>query len=248
MGCTLKNVISKLSECEENFSGVGSRMYFFLVNDLKGTPQRAEDEAAFTEDSFSSLVGKLYAVDIKEQSGQVTTESTPDGGGFSNVCVFTVAKNMDKYAHNLRTLNNQKFGAFCPDGKGGYYAFYSVMGSATLSNSGDSGNTFDSDHGHTTTLTAAPMYYPFMKWNPKSGATLSPKTGVTLYTRELTTVDGQETMEYTAVTNTDTYSSATEYFINENGDRAVLGVHYTIEDGSPINLDDWCAVNPSTEQ
>lgn len=240
MGCTLSSVISNLDECKENFSGVGSRMYFFLVNDLKGTPKYSEDEPAFTEDSFTSLYGKLVAVDIKEQSGQVTSESTPDGGGFSNVCTFTVAKNMEKYAHNLRTLNNQKFGAFCPDGNGGYYAFYSVMGSATMTNSGDTGNTFDSDHGHTTTLTAAPMYYPMMKWNPKSGATITPSTGVTLYVKTVTESGGEETTTYVALENTDTYSSAKEYFLdNEGENRAVLGVHYTIEEGSPINLDDW---------
>lgn len=166
MACKLINVKNKITDCEENFSGVGSRIYFFICDDLKTMPKRSETEAAFTPDSFKELNGKLIAVDIKEQSGQVTSESTPDGGGFSNVCTFTVAKNMEKYAFDLRTLNNVKFGAFCPDGTGGYYVFYSVMGSATMTNSGDTGNTYDSDHGHTTTLTAAPMYYPMMKWNP----------------------------------------------------------------------------------
>lgn len=189
MGCKLNNVITTLQDCgEENFSGVGSRIYFFLCSDLLGIPERSESEAAFKANAFDSLKGKLIAVDIKEQSGQVTSESTPDGGGFSNVCTFTVAKNMEKFAFNLRTLNNVKFGAFCPDGTGGYYAFYSVMGSATISNSGDSGNTFDSEHGHTTTVTAAPMYYPMMKFNPVG------------------------------------------------------------EDDKPINLDEWCATNPATNE
>lgn len=177
MGCTLNHVIIDTKECEENFSGVGSRIFLFLMSDLADvedetthvvTPKwaRSETKAEFTPESFKSLQGKLFAIDIKEQSGKVTSESTPNGGGFSNVLAFTVAKAMAAYAFDLRTLNNVKFGAFISDGKGGYYAFVSVFDSCQISNSGDTGDTFDSDHGHTTTITAAPMYYPFMRWCP----------------------------------------------------------------------------------
>lgn len=238
MACTLNNVINSLDKCEENFSGVGSRMYFFLCSDLDSIPTRSDKEAAFTPDSFSELNGKLYAVDIKEQSGKVTSESTADGGGFSNVCQFTVAKNMEEYAFILRTLNNVKFGAFCPDGTGGYYAFYSVMGSATMANSGDSGDSYDSDHGHTTTLTAAPMYYPMMKWNPISGGKITLK-GETLYVKS-------ESGSYTSVQEGDLFSSANEYFVDESGKiPAALDKDYTVTGGNAINLDTWCKTLPT---
>lgn len=178
MGCTLNHVIIDLEACSENFSGTGSRVYFFLNPDLKNKPKMSEDGATFTADSFADLRGKLYAVDIKEQSSKVTSSLNANGGGFSNVLSFTVAKNMNDYAFDLRTLSLIKFGAFVADGKGGYYVLYSNFGSCTLENSADTGDTFDSDHGHTTTLTAAPMNYPLMRWCPVT-TQQNPTTGET---------------------------------------------------------------------
>ena len=165
--CLLNDIIVSLENCEENFSGIGSRIYIALVSDLtKGDVKRSDSAAEFTKESFSSLNGHLYAVDIKEETGKVTYTTNPDGGGFVNQVEFTVAKNMADFSFDLRTLNNVKFLAFAPDGTGAYYVFYSVMGSAKLDSTGDTGAAATDEHGHTTTISAGPMYYPLMRYCP----------------------------------------------------------------------------------
>lgn len=168
MACSLNHIEATLDNCEESFSGIGSRIYVALVADLtKADVKKSDTAAEFTPDSFKSLEGKIYAIDIKEESGEISYTTNPDGGGFTNQIQFTVAKNMHAMSFNMRTLNNVKFLAFAPDGDDGYYTFYSVMGSAKISEgTGTTGNTTDSDHGHTTTISAGPMFYPMMKWKP----------------------------------------------------------------------------------
>jgi len=195
--CNISNVIVDASDCDESFSGTGTRMYVGLVNDLEDKPtinDLENSKAAFKAECFASLEGKLACYDIKEESGEATYETNPDGGGFNNKYEFKVAKNMDKFSHEMRTLNNQKFLAFVPDGKGGYYVYYSAMGSAKIdSGTGTTGKAASDEHGHTITISASPMYYPLMKWYP------------------VVTSGSGETATST-----------------------------------PVDLDDWCATNPTT--
>lgn len=174
MACTLKSVLADASgACEESFSGTGTRMYLALVADLVTKPDPKTDvdpdKAEFKSTCFASLSGKLTAWDIEEETGEVTYETNAGGGGFNNKMEVTVRKNMHDLSHELRILNNTKFLAFVPDGLGGYFVFYSAMGSAKLeSATGTTGKAANDEHGHTVTISASPMFYPMMRWYPKS--------------------------------------------------------------------------------
>lgn len=237
MACTLKSVINNGESCEEEFSGAGTRVYFFLASDVKGRPQLTKQEKAeFRQDAFNGLIGKLHAVDIKEESAQITSSANPNAGGFSNVLAFTVAKNMSKYSYNLRALHNLKCGAMVPDGKDGYYVVYSVFGSTTVENSGDSGTTPDSDHGHSTTMTANPMLFPMQRFVPVSGASVTITAGKTLYKK----VAGSDTVA--EVTEGEAYDRTADYYTDENGTvAAIFETDFDIEGGVPLDLDEWVA-------
>lgn len=171
MACTLNTILAgEQAACEESFSGIGSRMYLGLVSDLTTKPTKedvSEDEAEFKPGCFASLEGKLVAWDIEEETGEPTYETNPGGGGFNNKLEVTIRKNMHKVAHDLRILNNVKFLCFVPCPNGGYYVYYSVNGSAKLeSATGTTGKAASDEHGHTITISASPMFYPHMTWNP----------------------------------------------------------------------------------
>ena len=234
MACNLKNILINGQSCEEEFSGAGTRVYLFMASDLAGIPQTTKgDKAEFRQDAFNSLIGKLYGIDIKEYSAQITSTANPNAGGFSNVLAFTVAKNMSQFSYVLRTLHNMKVGALVSDGKGGYYVIFSVFGSTTLENSGDSGTTPDSDHGHNTTITANPMIYPMQRFVPVTGATVKITSGVTLYKKV-------GTGSATEVTEGDAYDRSAEYFTDENGTvPAVFERDFETEGGEPLDLNEW---------
>lgn len=164
--CNLKNVGSGAVSCKENFSGVGTRLFLFLPEDLEAAPTYDDEKAEFAADSFTFKTGKgAYEVYLKPKSGKVTSTSNPNGGGFSNVLTGTVAKDLDNMAHLLRTLNNRNFGAMVSDGTGKYYVVYDPTFDAEISVEFDSGDAPDSDHGFTFTITCSPMLYPATKWS-----------------------------------------------------------------------------------
>ena len=67
-------------------------------------------------------------------------------------------------SHVARVLNNRNFGAMVSDGMGKYYVLYSPDFDSVFELSSDTGDTPDSDHGHTLTITCSPMIYPLTKW------------------------------------------------------------------------------------
>ena len=170
MPCTLNTILAGESgACEESFSGVGSRIYIGLVSDLLKTPTKEdtdEEKAEFLPDAFGNSMPKLVAWDIEEETGEVTYETNPGGGGFTNKVEVTIRKRMHDVAHDLRILNNTKFFVLVPAAQG-YYVFYSVHGSAKIeSATGTTGKASSDEHGHTITISAGPMYYPMMTWVP----------------------------------------------------------------------------------
>lgn len=165
MACNLKNVGSSAVSCKENFSGVGTKLFLFLPEDLQAVPTYDEEKAEYTEASFTFKEGKgAYEVILKPKSGKVTSSSNANGGGFSNVFTGIVAKSMDEMSHIARVLNNRNFGAMVSDGSGKYYVLYSPDFDNEFSLESDTGDTPDSDHGHTLTITCSPMLYPLTKW------------------------------------------------------------------------------------
>ena len=142
-------------------------LYIFKKSDLKAEPKYAEDKAGFTDTTdFAFNEGEgAYKITLKRQSGKVTSTSTPNGGGFVNTFTGVVASNMDQMSLLARTLNNNpEWGAMVGAGSGEYYVLYDPTFGVSFSMESDSGDTPDSDHGHTITISAGPMLYPMAKW------------------------------------------------------------------------------------
>lgn len=165
MACTLKHVGQTAANCTENYSGIGSKVYVFLQDDLSAAPEYSDAEAGFTEASFAFKEGKgAYEIKTKKKSGKVTFSSNQQGGGFSNVLTFVVNNDMETMTLIGRTLNNVDTGWMVEDGSGKFYVLYDPVFTPEVSQEGDTGDTPDSDRGITVTVTASPMRYGFAKW------------------------------------------------------------------------------------
>ena len=166
MACKFVHVGSSTAECKENFSGVANELYLFLIDDLKNTkPTYKEDSNEFESTAFEFKEGAgAVKVLMKPKSGKITATNNPGAGGFSVVYTGVVNKDLDRMAYLSRVANNaQNFGAMVSDGTGKYYVLYTEYG-IELTTEFDSGDTPDSDHGTTITITASPMLYGPAKW------------------------------------------------------------------------------------
>lgn len=151
--------------CGENFSGVASKLYIFFPEDLEGTPTVDDQSNTYTASSFKWKENTgAYEIALKPKSGKVTSTSNSNGGGFSNVITGVVAKDMDKMSWVARIMNCRNFGAMIGDGSNNMYVLYSPNFDVEFSMESDTGDTPDSDHGHTITITCSPMNYALMKW------------------------------------------------------------------------------------
>lgn len=165
LSCSNLIHVKDKATCTENFSGVGTRLFLFLPEDLEAAPQYDEQAAEYTTDSFTFKTGKgAWEIHLKPKSGKVTSTSNANGGGFSNVFTGVVAKNMHDMSFLARILNNRNFGAMVKADDESYYVLYSATFDNEFSLESDTGDTPDSDHGHTLTITCSPMYYPLTKW------------------------------------------------------------------------------------
>lgn len=176
MNCNFKNVKVDGSNCESDFAGVGDSVFFFKASDLSSIPTNEdfdEDSNCYAAETFASLEGKLYRVDIKQNSGKVETSKSENGDGYTHTGTFVVEKNLDKFAVLARALGLVDFGAFISDNKGKYHVLYNPYKRTQFGNSFTTGDTFDSEHGHTVTLTSAPMEFPSVKWSPGAGVNLN---------------------------------------------------------------------------
>jgi len=163
--CQFINVGAQ-NECKENYSGIGTSVYIFSGDDLAHgfNPEYEDGKAEYTEDSFTRL--PVHRIAIKSQSGKITHQANANAGGFNNIFTGLVANDMEKMALMARTMNNlQNWGLLVPDGAGKMYVIYAKDFDLKFEMSGDTGDTPDSDHGHTLVVTAGPCRYPFVKWN-----------------------------------------------------------------------------------
>lgn len=152
--------------CGENFSGVASKLYIFFPEDLESTPVVDDKSNTYATSSFVWKEGTgAFEIALKPKSGKATSTSNPNGGGFSNVVTGVVAKDMDKMSWVARIMNCRNFGAMIGDGSGKMIVLYSPSYDVEFSMESDTGDTPDSDHGHTITITCSPMNYPLMKWD-----------------------------------------------------------------------------------
>lgn len=182
MACSFIDVGGTAQSCQENYSGIGTSVYIFSGEALDAaslTPTYDESKAEYTAASFDGLT--VNRIVIKSQSGKVTYTSNPNAGGFNNIFTGVVANDMEKMSLMERTMNNlTNWGLLVPDGSGKMYVIYAKDFDLQFSAEGDTGDTPDSDHGHTLTVTAGPCRYPFVKWD--GSVTASTSGGTTTYT------------------------------------------------------------------
>lgn len=169
MACELFSV-GVNADCKENFSGVGN--YFLIASKAalaSAAPEYDNKEAKFTADSFKGTGNanvKVVKVKIVADTGQVTSESNANAGGFNNVFTCRVGKDMKKMSALARILNNaDDYYVFVPTGNTNeYYVIGDPNRAIQFQDSFDSGNTPDSDHGHTLTFTVNAGLYPAATW------------------------------------------------------------------------------------
>lgn len=188
MACNLINAYAAAgNDCKITMAGTGSRAYVFNKDDwktaidenadpsitdgtvptTKGFPKPGkygfyglDDEGEVDLDAKAKLnLLKLYAIDIKTDSGQVTSEKGEDNKAASQIGQFVVDGNIEAFNEIARTLAFIDFGMLIERVGGGFYVVMSPWKSAKLNNAYDSGTTFDSDHGFTAQVTASPSEY-----------------------------------------------------------------------------------------
>ncbi len=154
-----------ISDCAENFSGVGNYLLIASKAAMAGkTPAYDENLAKYADDSFENV--DVVKVKIVADSGQVTSTNNPNGGGFNNVVTARVGKDMNKMSALSRRLNNMDdYFVFVPTGKTNeYYVIGDPNRAMQFQDNFDSGNTPDSEHGHTVTFTVNSCLYPAVVW------------------------------------------------------------------------------------
>lgn len=177
MACNLISALKDAKQCKIAMAGTGDRVFFFDKDELlaaisadaeaevKALPEPG-DKGIYPANAFKYLEGKLAAVDIKTDSGQVTSEKGADNEANSLVGTFVVSDNVENFNELEHALRFKDFGCFIPKVGGGYYVIMSPYKKSTIESNYDSGTTYDSDHGFTVTVTAAPAEYGITTWNP----------------------------------------------------------------------------------
>lgn len=175
MACNLKSALKDKTTCKLTMAGTGDRAFFFDKADLYGDdgilPVPGEG-GKYDASAFAALQGKLVAVDIKPDSGQVTSAKTAETEANSQVGTFVVTDNIDNFNETAHALAFIDFGVIIPKVGGGYYIVMSPYKKTKIENNYDSGTTYDSDHGFTVTVTAAPVEYAVTTWTPETSVDL----------------------------------------------------------------------------
>ena len=169
MACNLKSAVGYGdTACLENFSGVGGEAFIFMKQDLEDAPEYDDTNGnSIASDSFVFKEGKgVYNIKLKKAVNSVAWSNNPNSGGYTVTATFTVADDMDKMAFNGRTLNNLggDWGVLIPAAaKDTYYIIFNYQfGLSTFTVEGTTGDSPDSDHGHTYTVGATMFYGPTM--------------------------------------------------------------------------------------
>lgn len=169
--CNLVSALKDAEKCKITLAGTGDRVFFFdkdeLLTKMEGGKLPEPDESGvYAEDAFANLQGILAAVDIKPDSGQVTSAKSAEVDASSQVGTFIVRDNIEAFNKLEHTLRFKDFGCLIPKPGGGYYVIMSPYKKTTLESNYDSGTTYDSDHGFTVTATAAPVEFGITTWTP----------------------------------------------------------------------------------
>lgn len=174
--CNLNSALKNADKCKLDLAGTGDRVFFFdkeaflakiaAANEGVGKYPEPDESGAYAEDAFAQLEGLLAAVDIKPNSGQVTSSKGAEINAGSSVGTFVVVDNVPEFNKLEHSLRFKDFGCLIPKTDGSFYVIMSPYKKTTIESNYDSGTTYDSDHGFTVTVTAAPVEFGITTWKP----------------------------------------------------------------------------------
>lgn len=165
--CDLQDIALAAAGCEEQFSGLGNHVFFALPEDLTALPEYDEATGTFAESAFTFKSGKgAYKCRIKKQTAKISSTGNEGPKGYNVSFTFNIDRDVQVASKVLRIMKNRgDVIVFGQNPAGGYYVIYDPMFGTEINNNFDSGDTPESDSGHTVTVTCNPCKYPVTPWD-----------------------------------------------------------------------------------
>ena len=182
--CNLNSLVRKPAgqTCTFVPAGTGDRIYVFDLDDpaLSGLIGLEPDGTGFYDtDTFKSVLNqRIFPIDIKSDSGQVTSEKAEDQQGRTLTGTAVIDHNIDKFLAIDAAMGFMNLGVIIPMDSTKCYVIMSPYKRVKYSSNYDSGTTYDSDHGFTITFTVSPVIYgcPMVKLSSSDLNTLANTT------------------------------------------------------------------------
>lgn len=164
--CDLQDIAQAAAGCDEQFSGLGNHIYVAYPEDLSAAPTYDPAKAAFTEASFTFKSGKgAWDFRIKKQTGKISSTGNEGAKGYNVTLTFNIDKDVENAAQVLRILKNRGDAIFFAERPaGGYFVVYDPTFGTEINNNYDTGDTPESDSGHTVTVTSNPNRFSITTW------------------------------------------------------------------------------------
>lgn len=144
-------------------AGTGDRIYVFdLDDDVIGQIKDVApaDTGFYNEETFKNVLnGRLYPIDIKTDTGQVTSEKAEDAEGRTLTGTAVIDHSIDRFLAIDAAMAFMNLGVLIPMDDQKCYVIMSPYKRVKYSSNYDSGTTYDSDHGFTITFTVSPVLY-----------------------------------------------------------------------------------------
>lgn len=164
--CDLKDIALAAAGCDEQFSGLGNHIYVAYPEDLTAKPAYDPAKAAFATSAFTFKSGKgAWKIRIKKQSAKISSTGNAGAKGYNVTLTFNIEKDVENAATVLRIMKNRgDVIVFAERPAGGYLVVYDPMFGTEVNSNYDTGDTPESDSGHTVTVTSNPNKYPVATW------------------------------------------------------------------------------------
>lgn len=165
--CDLSDIALAAAGCEEQFSGLGNHIMAALPEDFTAPPEYDWEKGAYTESSFTFKEGKgAIKIRIKKQSGKISSPGNEGAKGYNTSLTFVIDRDVETASKVLRIMKNRgDVVFFAQRPSGGYYVVYDPTFGTEINNTFDSGDTPESESGHTVTVTSNPSIYPITPWS-----------------------------------------------------------------------------------
>lgn len=124
-------------QCLENFAGLGSTAYIFLLDDIDKKELKTLEGRPNVYSWTDKVLGSnkyLYKVELRENSQSFTGESQGQRKGFKITGQLVIEVVNETTAKLCRALNNREYGIILPDGDN-----YQIMYSPTKKITRDAG-------------------------------------------------------------------------------------------------------------